>query len=404
MTFKVFCQNLALVASSSLIAVAAVACIAEVYYRHAENSTSVTPGCEWIADAVLGFANPPGKTCRHVSLEFDTTYTFNSDGHSSPEFNPDPNACTVMGLGDSHTRAVGVSDGQAWPNLLESMVRPKVPSPFQVINMGVAGYSVGQEYAQMLKFLGKYRPRHVILGLSLATDLYDIRTPANGGFVYGSSFMRPYYDVENNQLVLRDAPRLTAEAASTSSAPKPGIAGQMKSWLSENSAFFRATYRGVIGQYGTRLLRRFGVNPWQNADSVLSRNLTDVDAQSWLIVEKLIEQFKLQLSDRQTGFTLVIIPYLPQVYDAVWNRTFASEPDRYDRFAANKRLLQICARYNLDCLDITEPFIQAARARGRWLHYRQDGHPTPEGQAFIANLVAEHIGNRLAMECKSPTH
>lgn len=393
-----------LICGSLLFGLAASAGVAEVYYRHMERSFGLTPGCHWIADPATGFTNPPNRQCRNVTAEYDTSVAYNSDGYASPEFNPDPHACTVMALGDSHTLAIGVSSGEAWPNVVESRLKPNFQRPFQVINMGVAGYSVGQEYSSMEKYIGKYKPRHVVLGLSMATDFYDIRTPSQGGFIYGSVFTRPYWDVENGVLLLKPAPALpSAGGAVAPSAPQPRkkLIMSVKAFFEIHSALYRAIYRGAIGQYGVRLMRNFGVNPWPNADSVLARNLDPVDQHSWLIVEKLFEQFHNVLSKQGVGFTLVIIPYLPQVYDSVWDRTFASSPGQFDRFAANKRLDQICRRYGLDCLDLTQPFIDAARSSGKWLHHRQDAHPTREGQALIGKLVAEHLSQQLARDCAS---
>jgi len=375
--------------------------MAEFYYRHMLRSFARTPGCFWVTDPVTGFANAPNGQCHTVTAEFDTWMSYNSDGNPSPEFNPDPRACTVMALGDSHTSAVGVSSGEAWPNLLESRLKSGFQQPFQVVNTGVAGYSVGQEYSKMEEYIGKFKPRHVVLGLSLATDFYDIRPPGQNGFVYGSDLMRPYYDVENGVLVLKPAPPIPSKGGTADpSAPRghTSFIRSIKPYFEGHSALYHAIYRGAIGQYGVRLMRKFGVNPWPNADSTLARNLDPVDRHSWLVVEKLLEQFQDVLGRQDVGFTLVIIPYLPQVYDAVWNRTFASDA-RYDRFAADKRLDRICRRYGIDCLDLTEPFIGAARSSGKWLHYRQDAHPTREGQALIGQLVAEHLSERLLREC-----
>jgi hypothetical protein len=370
--------------------------LAEIYYRVTDVAVSMTPGCEWVADPETGFANPRNKNCHAVTPEFECTYTYNSDGNAGHEFNPDPNLYTVMALGDSHTVGVGVDSAQAWPNIMEKTFGPACGHPLQVVNTGVGGFSLGQEFMTMKKFLPKMKPRHVVLGLSLATDAYDIRTPEQGGFVYGGQFDRPYPDVMDGKLVFRNS------ANEKKPTPQEGsyetsFQTRMRNFLIDHSALFRATYRGAVGQTAVQVLRRFGANPWPNAESVLAKNLNPTDQHSWLIIEKLLGEFQAYTEREHVGFTLVIIPYLPQIYDEVWERAFGSQPDKYDRFAGNKRLQHFCSEYHIDCLDLTEPFIDDSRKRKNWLHYKRDAHPTPEGHRFIGGLVAEHL--KAGLQC-----
>lgn len=400
-------QNFLLVGASTLIGTVLAFAAAEWYFRSIETSaaaaTELSADCRWIADPDLGYKNPASRRCEVATPEFRYAYRLNADGHPDLEFDPAADRCNILVVGDSHTFAVGVTDQDTWPNVVEKELRSDGAPAVQVMNTAVAGYGIGQEYFMALRYAEQYRARHAILGFSLATDAYDIRTPADGGFIYGAQFSRRYFDLVDGRLVLR--PNDSADARVNGSSA-PVAAGQAPSWstsaknfLREHSALVRATSRGAIGQYAARLLRATGSNPWPSAESVVAKDLQPVDAKSWQLVEQILALLQQQLQQKNIGLTVVVIPYLPQVYDEVWERAFGGN-DRYERFAGNARMQQICERQHLDCFDVTKDIIAAVKSRKHWLHYPQDAHPTPEGQSVIGSAVTKHIRNRI--RCDQP--
>ena len=67
-----------------------------------------------------------------------------------------------------------------------------------VWNAGVIGYSVGQYLERFRRLSGLLKPTLVIVGFSMATDLYDLIPPERGGFVYGGDAARVYFDLGND--------------------------------------------------------------------------------------------------------------------------------------------------------------------------------------------------------------
>jgi hypothetical protein len=59
----------------------------------------------------------------------------------------------------------------------------------------VAGYSVGQYFERFRGLKDKLHPSLVLVGFSMATDLYDLIPPERGGFVYGGNASRVYFDL-----------------------------------------------------------------------------------------------------------------------------------------------------------------------------------------------------------------
>ncbi|MCH7950250.1 MAG: SGNH/GDSL hydrolase family protein [Candidatus Dadabacteria bacterium] len=70
-------------------------------------------------------------------------------------------------LGDSHTYGVNASLENSWPQQLAKMANSSV------YNFGVNGYG-GLQYDYLMEEAINLRPKHIIIGLYLANDLYDV--------------------------------------------------------------------------------------------------------------------------------------------------------------------------------------------------------------------------------------
>ena len=83
---------------------------------------------------------------------------------------------------------------------------------------------------------------------------------------------------------------------------------------------------------------------------------------------------------------IVGIPYLPQVYDEIWDATFKGS-DWAVRDAAPQRIQKWCAERNISYVKTLDSFRTAVKKQGRWLHHSDDAHPTAEGHTVIAEAV-----------------
>jgi lysophospholipase L1-like esterase len=357
--------------------------LGEAYFRYVRRHDF--QDCKWSPDPELGFVNHVGP-CRIRTAEFDVRYEHNRQGFHDDELT-DPRRPVILALGDSHTWAVGVSKDEAWPNVLERLLANGPGQAPAVVNMGVPGYNLGQEYLLLRRYQHQLRPRAVVLAFSMATDAYDIRPPRYGGFVYGNEHPRTYFDLDGNgELIL--VPGGTAP-------PEQGSAlKRLKAFLLERSQLYGAIRRSALAYYAVPLLRLVGVNAWPNMDGILARRLSPVDERSWRLIDKLLRRFREQLDAEGIPFTVVVLPYLPQVYDEVWDKAFAWEGG-FDRFAGNRRLSLICEAAGIDCLDLTPEFVARVRATGRYLHFRVDAHANAEGHDLIGRRVFEHLRRRL---------
>lgn len=81
-----------------------------------------------------------------------------------------PGLVRIVALGDSVTFGYGIEGSRAWPNALEQELAADPPRPdrrYEVLNLGVSGYSSADEAAQAEALLPVWRPRQVIVGYTL---------------------------------------------------------------------------------------------------------------------------------------------------------------------------------------------------------------------------------------------
>ena len=111
----------------------------------------------------------------------------------------------------------------------------------------------------------------------------------------------------------------------------------------------------------------------------------------WLIIEKLIVELNKEVKSNGADLYLVFIPYVPQLYDEVWNFSFGIDKSNFSRYIGQKRLKDICQKNRINCVDTTSNMKKRSDQLGEWLHYPYDAHPTPEGHRVIANTIFNYL-------------
>jgi len=322
----------------------------------------------------------------------------------------------ILGVGDSHTFAVGINQQDTWPNVLEKLIYGTHSDTGEVYNAGVIGYNLGQYLVRSRLLEPIVDPQITIIGFSMATDLYDLVPPEHGGFIYGGGLGRVYFDldsdsnlVEKHDLVggylYASKEAMEKDQADTTKSSKPtkfkaaekAYSSRFRDFLSRFE-LYKLLRRSKIAMWIATNLRPGGESLWPGLDTSLKKNLTESDAYRWKLAEEILKQFKKESKQRRSKLVLVNIPYLAQVYSEVWESSFGSSPETYDRWIGNKRLQNICTKLGIIYIDTTAEFIQRYKETGRWLHYKDDGHPTKEGQQLIAETIARELKQPLLAE------
>ena len=364
-------------------------CFVEVIFRileYRENSRIVNegPGNHPLPDSRWGWKPSPGNFHTATS-EFDVTGNVNSLWMNDAAYDPsaENKLIRILALGDSHTFAVGVSANQTWPKVLQRKLNSLSGTDrYRVYNAGESGYNMHQYLLRLIDQGPIVHPDYVLLGVSYATDLYDLLPPDRGGWEYGGASERDYFDFDRN-----GALTLRHWKADTAAATKPRAASKVRGLL-EYSATFRYLRRSSLALFIGSHVKISGQSLWPNMDVVLEKNVSAEHEYQWKLFGALLQRMKEEC-DRQSATLVVVgIPYLPQVYDDVWDSTFAGNA-AYSRTAAIERVEGECNKLRVAYVDTLAPLRERSKELGHWLHYAKDAHPTPEGQEAIAEAIVK---------------
>lgn len=127
--------------------------------------------------------------------EWAFTYTVNADGYRGeavPTSNADDKDKIVI-LGDSYSFGLGVNDGEEFPAIMSE----RLQSSHNIINLGSAGWGLGQQIRRYFEFGQLFKPSTVILQYSandVPDNLYHAVTETDGErFTFVDSYVPLYW-------------------------------------------------------------------------------------------------------------------------------------------------------------------------------------------------------------------
>jgi GDSL-like Lipase/Acylhydrolase family len=106
----------------------------------------------------------------------------------------------ILVLGDSFVFGVGVNEPSVFSSRLEGLLNAGQPARYEVVNMGVSGYSTDQEYL-LYQELGASLQPDIVLLVACDND-FDGNVQ---DFAY-QAYYKPYFELTDGQLVRRNVP------------------------------------------------------------------------------------------------------------------------------------------------------------------------------------------------------
>jgi hypothetical protein len=333
----------------------------------------------------LGWVPRPG-TFEVRTDEYHVTYEINDHGMNDRpvERAGDRPRVRIVALGDSNTFAQGVSQREAWPNVLEELLFRNDPAAGAVYNLGVVGYSLGQYLVRMRELQDVLKPQLVIVGFTVHNDLYDVVPPGRGGFVLEPRLGRVYFDLDAAGHLV-ESHELVGRTVSGRQDRQQSLSDRVKDTL-RYSALYRRYRRSDLAMLVAARLR-LDESFLPGVDTALKRSLSMDDDYRWRLAGRIIERIAREAHDMGAKVMLVNIPHLPQAYDDLWASSFGTRPDQYDRWVGSERLARICREAGVYFVDATPRFAEESRRQGKRFHHRRDRHPDREGQRIIAETV-----------------
>jgi hypothetical protein len=205
------CRRAGVLALQAAVLLGSTAIVVELCFRVLElgekrRTFYEGTGGLWTDDRTWGWKPTPGEF-RMGTPEFTVSGSVNDLFMNDAPVDPQEDAgrTRLLVLGDSHTYAIGVSTEETWPKVLEAKLDEAFGArTFRVYNAGESGYSLHQYLLRLIDQGPLLEPHYVVVGLSYATDFYDLLPPDRGGWVYGGDRSRDYFDFdERGELVRR---------------------------------------------------------------------------------------------------------------------------------------------------------------------------------------------------------
>jgi hypothetical protein len=250
----------------------------------------------------------------------------------------------VVVLGDSIAFGFGVSDEQAFPEILDAR-----DNGIEAGNFSVQGYGPGQELLVLQRDGLRVDPDVVVLAVCLRNDFADAVLPVA---LYNGITPRPYFRVVGKRLVLED--------------PMPrSAAAHVVSWLSDYSQLYN------------RASAQLTARPEPAEENWRRRKqeaLRDEDYVLRLTVSLLMEMDRVC---RERGISFLVASF-PNGVD------FAGEPPLHARFH------ELLSRAGIRVVDFRTRF-NALGVKPADVALDDTGHLSPRGHALVAEVLERAI-------------
>ena len=296
-----------------------------------------------------------------------------------PRPHPSAEADTVLVVGDSVTAGNQVPYPRTWPAEAERLLRFHRPRA-QVVNAGVDGYDLAQEFRLGDRLWGRFRPRVLVVGLYVGNDLVDYEREAQARPPWAPGGLAVWV-TEHSYLYhfLRGSDFLSEQRTTTRRLPRAQV--PFPEWdpraLPGLSDLTPEQQGRIRGQFASPELL-----PVLRGGEPAARRLETS--------ERVLLAFAGLAAERCAGFVLVLLPTKQQVLPAqreAWQRLHGLSRDQVER--PQRELRQWASRQGVAVVDATEALSRSERPEA--LFWPVDLHLSPAGHAAVAQAVAPAI-------------
>ena len=307
----------------------------------------------YVKDEELEYKMKPNFKGTYTGAEFAVEFSTNPQGFRSSEFNINDSNIILM-LGDSITMGHGVEKNETVSYILQNELEN-----YKIYNLGVSGYSLVQFEKQLEQMLPLYKPNLTIVNLYLGNDIQE-----SCGLLVRKIDEFGYRD---DNIVDPDMPLLQ----------KGTIKIKLVLAKSKAIVFFytkwRQLYQKSTGKHSTLLM-------FEPTDSPIKE-------ECYGITKDYLNEIKYSTEYYNTTLVVVFIP----AYYQVQKEKIEALTKKYniDLYLLNKKMHAICEELNLDCLDLTQTFIELD-AKNQ-VYFPIDGHWNKRGHLFAGEKIGRYL-------------
>jgi len=306
-----------------------------------------------------------GASHRYQSQEFDYTVRFNRFGRRDVDWDAatigDP--ANILFIGDSFVLGNGLEHDETIPTQLEHRLAESDWRP-EVFNFGLPGGGP-PEYLRLFEeaLEAGFAASTVVVMLFVGNDFYP------------SVVDHPAFDPERRKEMIRR--RQTA--------PRPLFSSHLIQFVR-----LRLGQSAVAVDWALRLGDLLGTSFYSSPTSyIFQRRMSPEQQETFDTILGSLAAMKRRADETGRQLLVVVTPNRVQVEnsDALTNATMEAA-------APNRRIAEVCASLELDCLDLLPLLSQESGKSRGGLYYPIDRHLNPEGAELASLAIAEFLTER----------
>jgi lysophospholipase L1-like esterase len=332
-------------------------------------------------DSLLGWRHKRNVSSEMFSDEYRINVQYNAEGWRGPgrQFSKPPNVSRIVVLGDSFVDGYTIPLQDRFTEVLEASLKPQ----FDVINLGVAGYSTDQELLLLDQEGWKYQPDLVVL----AFYYNDVWGNGSRHFSESAKTQKPEFSID------------TAGNLSLSNVPVPyptpslqdrfRLYDLVRTIVKRNRLFHAAAVKaGLADKAPINDLRPAPTGAAGGGEEFAVYHSTETPelAREWSITQALLREMNQEVAQHNTRLIVLYVPTRIELSPAEWNS--AHLPSDYEPSVVVRRLVKICQAEGIPYLDPSDRFTATGTNR---LYYPRDPHWNAAGHHLVGEILAEHI-------------
>ncbi|MFC2162651.1 hypothetical protein ACFLRF_03140 [Candidatus Altiarchaeota archaeon] len=318
-------------------------------------------------DPVLGWDYMPNSSVSFTDdMGHESVISIDANGlREDNDFSSD--RPTVIVLGDSFAANIGLNSSDVYTDILED----EFFSGVNVINFGVKGYGIVQDYLKLRDKGFDLDPDLVVLVFSTGSDFMD-DSSYSSTFVFSRN--RPKARFEEGSLVFYGI-------------PVDGEVDSVIHWMLRRSKALYWLYYAVGNVIG------FSEHPLFPPEVRMIDDSSVLANGSFHLACDLLLSMGEELDDRNVDFLVLISPRVHIVDDEMFmdlSNDYLLSPS--DRFSLNNRFRECLEAGGVDVFDLSDDLVAHERkSRGLDLYDPSDFHWNARGNMFVAEILYDHI-------------
>jgi lysophospholipase L1-like esterase len=332
-------------------------------------------------DSLLGWHHKRNVSSAIVSDEYKINVQYNAEGWRGPDrrFSRPPNVFRIAVLGDSFVDGYTIPVQDRFTEVLETSLKPQ----FDVINLGVAGYSTDQELLLLDQEGWKFEPDLVVL----AFYYNDVWGNGSRHFSESTRTQKPVFSLDTaGNLSLSNVP---VPYPTSSLQDRLRLYDLVRTTVKKNRMLHSAAVNaGLADNVRPNDSRPAPTGAAGGAEEFAIYHSTETPelAREWSITQALLRKMNQEAVQHGAQLMVLYVPTRIELSPAEWSS--AHLPPDYNPSAVVRRLVKICQAEGIPCLDPSDRFTTAGTNR---LYYLRDPHWNAAGHHLVGETLAEYI-------------